>query len=74
MLFNHTKRASEKIYEMFEDGGHILPDDPICTKAVEITKSQNFSSTAFQEVLNRYHLIRIKYIILMTCNKEAFIL
>lgn len=40
---------------MFEGGTRILPDDPICTKAVEITKSQDFSSTAFQEVLNRYH-------------------
>jgi len=54
MLFTHSKVASEKIFEMFEGGNGILPKDPIYTKAVEIIKAQNFSSTAFQEVLNRY--------------------
>lgn len=39
---------------MFEGGNGILPKDPIYTKAVEITTGQNFSSAAFQEVLNRY--------------------
>ena len=54
MLFKHSKSASEKIYEMFEGGNRILPKDPIYTKRVEITTGDNFSSTAFQEVLIRY--------------------
>ena len=54
MLFKHSKVASKKIFEMFEGGNRILPKDPIHTKAVEIIKGHNFSSTAFQEVFNRY--------------------
>lgn len=54
MIFKHSEVASEKIFEMFEAGNKILPKDPIHIKAVEIIKGHNFSSTAFQEVLNRY--------------------
>lgn len=54
MLFKHSEVASKKIFEMFEGGKRILPKDPIHTKAVEIIKGHNFSSTAFKEVLNRY--------------------
>ena len=60
MIFKHSKVASEKIYEMFEGGNRILPKDPIYTKAVEITTGQNFSSAAFQEVLNRYQFNKDK--------------
>ncbi len=54
MIFKHSEVVSEEIFEMFEGGNRILPKDPIHTKAVEIIKGDNFSSTAFQEVLNRY--------------------
>lgn len=54
MIFKHSEVVSEEIFEMFEGGNRILPKDPIHTKAVEIIKGHNFSSTAFQEVLNRY--------------------
>ncbi len=60
MLFKHSKVASKKIFEMFEGGNRILPKDPIYTKAVEITTGQNFSSAAFQEVLNRYQFNKDK--------------
>ena len=54
MLFKHSEVVSKRIFEMFEDGKRIISKDPIHTKASEIIKGPNFSSTAFQEVLNRY--------------------
>lgn len=60
MLFKHSEDASEKIFEMFEGGKRIVPKDPIHTKAIEIIKGDNFSSTAFQEVLNRYQFNKDK--------------
>lgn len=58
ILFWHSKKASQHIYDLFEGGEKLFPPDPIKQKADEIAEGVDFSQQAIDEVLSRYSFLR----------------
>lgn len=54
LLFKQSKEASNKIYEMFEEGKKLLPEDPIARIASEINSSRFLDESSIISAVERY--------------------
>lgn len=52
--FVHDPQVSWKIFQDFEGGAKLFPDDPVSTKASAIASTSNFSHDAFSLAMARY--------------------
>jgi hypothetical protein len=78
MLFWHSKKVSQHIYDLFEGGDKLCPPDPIKRKADEIADAVVFSQQTIDEISSRYsfphepnfYLEQLNFEISNTCNFE----
>ena len=54
MKFRHSKEQSEKIFEAFNGGEDLLPNDPLTRKAQKIRESSVYSQKAFEMTQEEY--------------------
>jgi len=54
MKFRHSKEQSEKIFEAFNGGEDLLPNDPLARKARKIKESSRYSKRALEITLEEY--------------------
>lgn len=57
LLFKQSKNQSEKIYEMFEGGKKLFPEDSIVQKAAKISSSKLLDQFSFISAIERYGFI-----------------
>ncbi len=55
MLFKHDRNSSKKIYEHFNGGELLFPNDPICDIASNILYGKTFIMDAFNEAISRFN-------------------
>ena len=52
--FVHEPKVSTKIFERFEGGEKLFPNDPVSNKAIEIAKANRLSRNAFNLAFSKY--------------------
>jgi hypothetical protein len=78
MLFWHSKKVSQHIFDLFEGGEKLFPPDPIKQKADKIAGAVVFSQQTIDEISSRYsfphepdfYLEQLNFEISNTCNFE----
>ena len=54
LMFRQSRKSAEKVYEIFEGGEKLFPEDSIAQKASEISASRSFDQTSILSAIERY--------------------
>jgi len=54
MIFNHTKKGSDYLFDLFEGGKILFPTDPLKNKVDEIAQGTSFSEKALEKLISKF--------------------